>query len=100
MSDNKPVTNWDYTVDILVVGSGGGAMAAAVCAHDRGAKTLLIEKELLPQPLIGNYALPDYPMAAVPSEAQFADVLAWAQEKGLVTGDLAYTDSVTPAFLP
>jgi len=45
MSDNKAATNWDYTVDILVVGSGGGAMAAAVCAHDRGAKTMLIEKD-------------------------------------------------------
>jgi 3-oxosteroid 1-dehydrogenase len=45
MSDNKPTTNWEYTVDILVVGSGGGAMAAALCAHDRGAKTLLIEKD-------------------------------------------------------
>ena len=45
MSDSKSTTNWDYTVYILVVGSGGGAMAAAVCAHDRGAKTLLIEKD-------------------------------------------------------
>jgi 3-oxosteroid 1-dehydrogenase len=45
MSDHKASGTWDYTVDILVVGSGGGAMAAAVCAHDRGAKTLLIEKD-------------------------------------------------------
>jgi 3-oxosteroid 1-dehydrogenase len=45
MSDSKAATTWDYTVDILVVGSGGGAMAAAVCAHDRGASTLLIEKD-------------------------------------------------------
>ena len=42
MSDHKATGTWDYTVDILVVGSGGGAMAAAVCAHDRGAKTMLI----------------------------------------------------------
>ncbi|MDY0018528.1 MAG: ABC transporter substrate-binding protein [Anaerolineae bacterium] len=72
----------------------------AINADKSRWSTLLIEKELLPQPLIGNYALPDYPTAAVPSEAQFADVLAWAQEKGLITGDLAYTDSITPAFLP
>ncbi len=62
--------------------------------------TLLTEKELLPQPLVEHYALPDYPTAAVPSEAQFADVLAWMQEKGLIAGDLAYTESITPAFLP
>ena len=45
MSGDKPTVNWDYTVDILVVGSGGGAMTAALCAHDRGASTLLIEKD-------------------------------------------------------
>jgi len=33
------------TVDLLVVGSGAGAMTAALCAHDRGAETLLIEKD-------------------------------------------------------
>jgi 3-oxosteroid 1-dehydrogenase len=36
--------SWDHTVDLLVVGSGAGAMTTALCAHDRGASTLLIEK--------------------------------------------------------
>jgi 3-oxosteroid 1-dehydrogenase len=45
MSQGKPASDWDYTVDILVVGSGAGAMTAALCAHDRGASTLLIEKD-------------------------------------------------------
>jgi 3-oxosteroid 1-dehydrogenase len=35
---------WDHSVDLLIVGSGAGAMTAAVCAHDLGASTLLIEK--------------------------------------------------------
>jgi len=35
---------WDKAVDLLIVGSGAGAMTAALCAHDRGARTLLIEK--------------------------------------------------------
>lgn len=35
---------WDHTVDLLIVGSGAGAMATAICAHDGGASTLLIEK--------------------------------------------------------
>lgn len=35
---------WDHTVDVLVIGSGAGAMVAALTAHDRGASTLLIEK--------------------------------------------------------
>jgi len=38
---------WDQTVDLLIVGSGAGAMGTAICAHDRGAKTLLIEKTAL-----------------------------------------------------
>jgi 3-oxosteroid 1-dehydrogenase len=42
-----PVTtmaDWDHTVDFLVVGSGAGAMAAALRAHDLGLDTLLVEK--------------------------------------------------------
>jgi 3-oxosteroid 1-dehydrogenase len=35
---------WDHTVDLLVVGSGAGAMTTALTAYDRGADTLLIEK--------------------------------------------------------
>jgi 3-oxosteroid 1-dehydrogenase len=36
--------SWDHEVDVLVVGSGAGAMTAALRAHDLGASTLLIEK--------------------------------------------------------
>jgi 3-oxosteroid 1-dehydrogenase len=35
---------WDHTVDVLVVGSGGGGMVAALIAKDRGADALVIEK--------------------------------------------------------
>jgi len=35
---------WDHTVDLLIVGSGAGAMTAAITAYDRGADALLIEK--------------------------------------------------------
>lgn len=35
---------WDYTSDVLVVGSGGGGMTAALMAKDRGANVLVIEK--------------------------------------------------------
>ena len=36
--------NWDYSTDFLIVGSGAGAMAAAIAAHDLGASTMLVEK--------------------------------------------------------
>ena len=44
MSDQIASDGWDHEVDLLIVGSGAGAMMAAIVAHDRGATTLLIEK--------------------------------------------------------
>lgn len=43
MSQADP-SAWDHTVDLLVIGSGAGAMAAGIVARDRGADVLLIEK--------------------------------------------------------
>ncbi len=41
----NPNESWDHSVDILVVGSGNGAMTAAICCHDMGNKDVLtIEK--------------------------------------------------------
>lgn len=37
-------TSSDHAVDVLVVGSGAGAMTAAVRSHDLGGRTLVIEK--------------------------------------------------------
>src|SRR3546814_13842612 len=37
-------TRWDHQVDVLVVGSGAGAMTAALRAAHAGAKVLLVEK--------------------------------------------------------
>lgn len=37
-------TNWDHVADLLIAGSGAGAMATAICAHDWGARPLLVEK--------------------------------------------------------
>jgi len=35
---------WDHTVDLLVVGTGAGAMVTALAAHEQGGNVLLIEK--------------------------------------------------------
>jgi len=40
----KPPKKWDSEVDVLVVGGGGAGLAAALSAHESGAKVLLIEK--------------------------------------------------------
>jgi NitT/TauT family transport system substrate-binding protein len=79
------------------------AVERAVIAinQDKGAwDTLLIENNLIPAPLLESYELPDYPLAAVPSEDQFNDALAWLKEAGLVTSDLEYSQSVDGSFLP
>ena len=38
------MARWDRSVDLLVVGSGGAGMAAAIRAHDLGDEVLLIER--------------------------------------------------------
>lgn len=62
--------------------------------------TLLSEKRLVPEPLMGSYTIPDFPTASVPPQSQWDDVLEWAQTKGYVTGDLHYADSIDDSFLP
>ncbi|MCZ6829850.1 MAG: FAD-binding protein [Gammaproteobacteria bacterium] len=38
------MSDWDYSTDFLVVGSGGGGMTGAITAHDRSAAVLILEK--------------------------------------------------------
>jgi 3-oxosteroid 1-dehydrogenase len=40
-------TQWDRTVDLLIAGSGGGGMVAALAALDSGIEPLVIEKQSL-----------------------------------------------------
>ena len=79
------------------------AIEQAVAVINRDPKawdTLLSEQNLVPAPLIGSYALPVFPEASVPTQAQWADASAWALEKGLISADVAYTSSVTDEYLP
>ena len=36
--------NWNYEFDVVVIGSGNGAMTTGLVAHDHDAKVVLIEK--------------------------------------------------------
>ncbi len=40
-------TQWDRSVDLLIAGSGGGGMVAALAALDSGIEPLVIEKQAL-----------------------------------------------------
>lgn len=63
-------------------------------------RPLMIEQKLLPPPLAESFNVPQFITAGVPSEAQFADALAWTQEKGLLTVDVQYADCVNAGLLP
>ena len=41
------MTEWDSTVDFVVVGSGGGGMVAALTADEAGASVIVLEKQEL-----------------------------------------------------
>jgi 3-oxosteroid 1-dehydrogenase len=41
------MTDWDKSVDLLIAGSGGGGMVAALAALDSGIEPLVVEKQAL-----------------------------------------------------
>src|SRR5258708_7398134 len=44
------VTDWDLSVDMVIAGSGGGGLVAAVAAIDAGLEPLVLEK----MPIVGG----------------------------------------------
>lgn len=61
---------------------------------------LLGAKGLVPPPLLESFKIPPFPKQAVPTEAEWNDALAWAKEKGMLTMDISYADSVNASLLP
>jgi NitT/TauT family transport system substrate-binding protein len=62
--------------------------------------SLLSDKKLIAAPLIGKYALPKFPTASVPSEAQLKDVMAWMMDRGLIKQEVPYSQLVDSSYLP
>ncbi len=60
----------------------------------------LVDNNILPVPLQGKFQVPSFVTAGVPSQEQYADVLAWAQEKDLITDDVPYDQCITAEYLP
>jgi 3-oxosteroid 1-dehydrogenase len=88
-------TEWDHSVDLLIAGSGGGGMAAALAAVDSGIEPLVIEKQALvggSTGLSGGMVwLPDNPLMR-------ADGIPDSHEDGLayfddVVGDIGQPSS-------
>jgi 3-oxosteroid 1-dehydrogenase len=42
--NDRDATQWDRSVDVIVLGTGAAGLAAAIAAHDGGAEVLVLEK--------------------------------------------------------
>ena len=62
--------------------------------------SVLTEQKLVPAPILENYQINPYPIAGVPTESQWNDVLNWTKEKGYLDVDVSYSESVTDKYLP
>jgi len=65
-----------------------------------GYKDILMEKNLVPAPLLDSYQLPQFTKAGIPTEAEWNDAQSWAKEMDLLSVDVAYNTSVTKDYLP
>jgi NitT/TauT family transport system substrate-binding protein len=63
-------------------------------------KNVLSEQKLVPAPLLDSYRAPVFPAAGVPTKNEWDDALSWLKEKGILTGDVSYEDSVNASLLP
>jgi 3-oxosteroid 1-dehydrogenase len=89
------MTDWDKAVDLLIVGSGGGGMVAALAALDSGIEPLIVEK----QALIGGATGMSGGMVWLPNNPLMqAEGVADSHEDGLayfddVVGDIGAASS-------
>src|SRR3979411_2110429 len=80
------MTNWDKSVDLVIVGSGGGGFVAALTAADAGADVLLLEK----REVVGGSTAMSGGVVWVPNNS----VMAAAGVPDSYDNGLAYFDSV------
>jgi NitT/TauT family transport system substrate-binding protein len=73
---------------------------ALINADSAKYKNVLSDQKLVPAPLLENYEAPIFPIAGVPTEAEWNDAMNWLQQKGMLTVDVSYSDSVNATLLP
>ncbi|WP_300457031.1 MetQ/NlpA family ABC transporter substrate-binding protein [Desulfobacula sp.] len=62
-------------------------------------RSLMLKKIRVPENIRQSFLIPSYPVNEVPSQAQWADVIAWMTEKKMITKKIDYASSVSNAFL-
>jgi NitT/TauT family transport system substrate-binding protein len=73
---------------------------ALVNADPAKYKNVLSEQKIVPAPLMNTYQPPVFPAAGVPTEGEWKDALSWLKEKGILTTDVSYQESVNGSLLP
>ncbi|MDL1909940.1 transporter substrate-binding domain-containing protein [Chloroflexi bacterium CFX6] len=73
---------------------------SALNADPAKYKNVLSEQNLVPPPLLETYQTPPFPSAGVPTVEEWNDALNWLKEKGILTVDVSYADSVNASLLP
>lgn len=74
--------------------------AVADLNADPGAyRDLLIEQGRVPESIQGSYSMPPFPQNEITTAEQWADVVAWLLDKGLIDGEIPYEDVVDRSFL-
>ena len=74
--------------------------ASLINADPTKYTSLLSDKGLVPPPLLETFKVPPFPDGGIPTEEEWNDALAWAKEKGMLTVDVSYSDSVNGTLLP
>ncbi|NJN98509.1 MAG: ABC transporter substrate-binding protein [Anaerolineales bacterium] len=62
-------------------------------------RDVLIEQTRVPESIQGTYNVPQFPLNEITSEAEWADVVKWAQEKGLIEQPVAYETAIDRSFV-
>lgn len=73
---------------------------ALLNAEPSNYKNILSEQKLVPALLLETYRPPVFPASGVPTVQEWNDALLWLQEKGILTSDVAYEDSINASLLP
>ncbi len=73
--------------------------SADVNANPEKYRALLTKYKVVPDNLVASYAIPKFPVAGLPTQKQFDDVVAFALERKLIDTAVKYADSVNPTFI-
>lgn len=67
-------------------------------AHPETFRNLFLQKVRIPPEVQGSFPLPSFPVAELPSPAQWEDMMAWMVARDLLPAPLTYRDNIADFF--